>query len=198
MRAGPCMGGIVVAVALTAGAPNVAAQHMLEMRVADTEYRFVDWNYTWEGGAVVDVFYVGVPGSNELNVGGGYAVKLGPLTLTPLAYGVAGKEGGQRGVKIALLASFDRSGWKLVSFAAGYLRVSGEVGDYQVLDTLDLTRTIAARWELGVQSGFFHADGAWNTQVGPLLKLTDRWGAWAASYRFGDENEFRVGRVFLF
>ena len=67
-----------------------------------------------------------------------------------------------------------------------------------MLDTLDATRTFGRHWEAGVQAGFFRTGGAWNTQVGPLLKLNDRLGAWAASYRFGAENEFRVGRVLTF
>ena len=178
--------------------PAATAQNFLEARVADTEYRYVDWNYTFKSGAVVDAFYVGVPGSNEFNLGGGYVFKRGSLTLTPLLYFVVGKEGSQRGVKAALLAAFDKDGWKLLSFVGHYAPISGSVGSYQVLDTLDLTRTIGAHWEVGVQAGFFRAEGAWNTQVGPVVKLNDRLGAWAVSYRFGDEKEFRVGRVLMF
>jgi hypothetical protein len=198
MKSRPLLIGLVFAGALV-GSPAVSAgQHLVEVRLADTKYRFVDWNYTWKGGAVADAFYVGVPGSNELNVGGGFAFKAGPLTLTPLVYAVAGKEGSQRGVKIALLAAFEKDGWKLVSFVGDYICASGSVGSYQVLDTLDVTRTIATRWDVGLQTGFFRVDGAWNTQIGPLLKLNDRRGAWALSYRFGHENELRIGRVITF
>jgi hypothetical protein len=178
--------------------PTAAAQNVVEVRGADTKYRYVDWNYTFANAAVVDVFYVGVPGSNELNVGGGYAFKRGRLVLTPLVYAVFGKEESQRGVKIALLASFEKGGWKLLSFIGDYVPVTGSVHAYQVLDTLDLTRTIGTRWEVGLQAGFFRVDGTWNTQVGPLLKLNDRLGAWAVSYRFGSQSEFRVGRVLTF
>jgi hypothetical protein len=190
---------IAVAVAFVLGnASSAAAQNLLEARLADTEYRYVDWNSTFKNGAVVDAFYIGVPGSNEFNVGGGYVIKQGRLTLTPLLYFVAGKEGSQRGVKAALLAAFEQDGWKLLSFVGHYAPISGSVGSYQVLDTLDLTHTIGAHWEAGVQAGFFHAEGAWNTQIGPVVKLNDRRGAWAVSYRFGDQNEFRVGRVLTF
>jgi hypothetical protein len=94
-------------------AATARAQHMIELRGADTKYRFADWNYTSASGIVADVFYVGVPGSNELNVGGGYAITRGPVVVTPLVYGVIGKEGGQRGVKVALLAtrSISRAAW---------------------------------------------------------------------------------------
>jgi hypothetical protein len=191
------LAGALVAVAALSQS-TAAAQNVVEVRAADTKYRYVDWNYTFAKAAVVDVFYVGVPDSNELNVGGGYAFKRGRLVLTPLLYAVFGKEESQRGVKVALLASFELNGWKLLSFIGHYAPVTGSVRSYQVLDTLDLTRTIGTRWEAGLQAGFFRADEAWNTQVGPLLKLNDRLGAWAISYRFGNENEFRLGRVLTF
>jgi hypothetical protein len=175
-----------------------AAQNMLEFRGADTKYRYVDWNCTFKNALVIDLFYIGVPGSNEFNLGGGYAVKRGPLVLTPLVYAVLGKESSQRGVKVALLASFEKNGWKLLSFFGHYIPASGGVRSYQVLDTLDFTRAIGKRWEAGLQTGFFHAGGAWNPQTGPLVKLNDRHGAWAVSYRFGPQNEFRVGRVLTF
>jgi hypothetical protein len=177
--------------------PRAFGQHVVEVRGADTKYRFADWNYTFPNGPVMDVFYVGVPGSNEVNAGGGYAFKRGGLVVTPLVYGVIGMEGAQSGVKVALLVSVDKAGWKLLSFLGDYLPISGEVESYLVLDTLDFTRAIGKRWELGVQAGFFKTGDAWNPQIGPLVKFNDRLGAWAASYRFGPDNEFRVGRVLV-
>lgn len=191
-------GVALVAVILLGLPPRAGGQTLLEFRGADTKYRYVDCSYTSRQGAVFDAFYVGVPGSNELNLGGGYAITRGHLVLTPLVYAVIGREGGQRGVKIALLASYEHRGWKLLSFVGDYLRVSGAVSSYQVLDTLDVTRTVVGRWEAGIQSGFFHADDAWGPQVGPLVRLNDRLGAWAASYRFGPQREFRVARVLAF
>jgi hypothetical protein len=176
-------------------APIAAGQHVVEVRGADTKYRFADWNYTFRKGPVMDVFYVGVPGSNEVNAGGGYAFKRGGLVVTPLVCGVIGMEGARGGVKVALLISVDKAGWKLLSFLGDYLPISGAVESYLVLDTLDFTRAIGRRWELGVQAGFSKIGDAWNPQIGPLVKFNDRLGAWAASYRFGPNNEFRVGRV---
>jgi len=181
-----------------AGPASAIAQHAVEARGADTKYRYVDWNYTGKNAAVFDAFYVGVPGSNELNVGGGYAVKAGRLVLTPLAYAVIGKEDGQRGVKVAVLAYFERDGWKVLAFLGAYARLAGAVRPYQVLDTLDVTKTLGGRWEAGLQSGFFHSGGTWSPQVGPLVKLNDRHGSWAVSYRFGPQREFRAGRVLAF
>jgi hypothetical protein len=177
---------------------NAAAQHIFEFRGADTKYRYADWNYTFSSGAVTDVFYVGVPGSNEFNLGGGYSIRHGALSVAPLLYFVAGKEGGQRGVKIALLVLYEKEGWKLASFLGHFARLSGEVSNYQVLDTLDVTRVIRGRWEAGLSNGFFHAGGTWNPQIGPLVKHADSCGYWGASYRFGPQREFRVVRVFAF
>lgn len=189
---------LAIAISLLCGATSTSAQWVAELRVADTEYRFLDANYTWKNGLVFDAFYVGVPGSNELNVGGGYPWKRGALTLTPLAYFVAGKEDGQRGIKTALLAAFEKGGWKALAFGGAYFGTAGATDDYQLLDTADFTRVIGGRWEIGVQEGFFRSGGSWNNQVGPLLKLNDARGAWAVSYRFGNEDEFRVGRLFFF
>ena len=187
-----------VLVAISLFSRHAAAQNMFEVRGADSKYRYVDWNYTFHSSAVVDLFYIGVPGSNEFNLGGGYGIKAGKLTLTPLLYAVLGKEGGQRGLKIALLVTLDKDGWKLNSFLAHYAPVSGEVSQYQVLDTLDFSRVLGKRWELGVSTGFFHSGGTWNPQTGPMVKLNDRLGSWAASYRFGPQKEFRFGRIFIF
>ncbi len=190
--------GAVATLAILCGCASAAAQNLAEVRLADSKYRYVDWNYTWGSGAVVDLFYIGVPGSNEFNLGGGYNFKQGPLVVTPLVYAVFGREDSQRGVKIALLVAFEKDAWKLLSFVGAYFPVSGPVTRYQVLDTLDLTRKIGSRWEAGLQSGFFHSGSAWNPQVGPVLKLNDHLGGWAVSYRFGPQKEFRVGRVLIF
>jgi len=178
--------------------PQAFAQHYVEARGADTKYRYFDWNYTFSNAAIIDVFYVGVPGSNELNLGGGYGFKPRPwLTVSPLLYAVIGKEGSQRGVKMAVLIGAEKNEWKLSSFLAHYARASGDVPRYQVMDTLDVTRAVHGRWELGISHGFFHADGYWNPQVGPLVKVSDRLGFWALSYRFGPQREWRLTRVFL-
>jgi hypothetical protein len=198
MRPTTCLVRVLAVMAAVCCSSHAVAQNLAEVRLADTKYRYADWNYTFKSSAVVDLFYVGVPGSNEFNLGGGYAFKRGGLVLTPLLYFVIGKEESQSGVKVALLAAFERRGWKLLSFIGHYEPISGAVGSYQVLDTLDVTRVIAGRFEAGIQAGFFRQDHAWNEQIGPLLKLNDRLGAWAVSYRFGDQNEFRAGRVLTF
>jgi hypothetical protein len=174
------------------------AQHYLEARGANTKYRYFDWNYTFKNPVVVDAFYVGVPGSNEFNFGGGYSFKPKPsLTITPLAYAVVAKEAGQRGIKIALLVMIDKNGWRVNSFIGHFAPISGDIKNYQVLDTLDASKVIFKRYEIGISNGFFHADEKWNPQIGPLFKLNDRLGAWAVSFRFGPQNELRFSRVVL-
>ncbi|MGA2262333.1 MAG: hypothetical protein ABSH28_12965 [Acidobacteriota bacterium] len=174
------------------------AQHYFEVRGANTKYRYFDWNYTFKNSAILDLFYVGVPGSNEANLGGGYGFKpTASLTVAPMAYAVVGKESGQFGVKIALLVMFDQGGWRVNSFWGHFAPISGDVAHYQVLDTLDASKVIHNRWEIGISNGFFHADGKWSPQVGPLFKLNDHLGAWAVSYRFGPQNELRFSRVIL-
>ncbi|MBZ5500101.1 MAG: hypothetical protein LAP85_27210 [Acidobacteriia bacterium] len=188
--------GVVLAFWLAGG--QVQAQHYFEARGANTKYRYADWNYTFHNSAIVDLFYVGVPGSNEFNLGGGYGFKPAQfLTIAPMAYAVIAKEAGQRGVKIALLIMFDKDGWRINSFLGHFVPISGDVAHYQVLDTLDASKVIRRRWEVGISNGFFHADGKWNPQVGPLLKLNDRLGSWSVSYRFGPQNELRFTRVLL-
>jgi len=175
---------------------SAVAQNALEVRGADTKYRFADWSYTFRNSAVLDLFYVGVPGSNEFNLGGGYVIRLRPsLTAIPLLYAALGKEGGQRGIKVAVLVLWERAGWKANAFFGHFEPFSGSVDRYQVLDTLDFTRVIRGPWEMGISSGFFHTDGTWSPLVGPVLRINDRYGAWSISYRFGPQYEFRVGRV---
>ena len=189
----------ILLIALMLAGQQAFAQHYLEVRGASTKYRYFDWNYTFSNSALLDMFYVGVPGSNEFNLGGGYGFKpTASLMIAPMAYAVIGKEAGQRGVKGALLVTFEKDGWKANSFLGHFERLAGGVGDYQVLDTLDISRVARGPVEIGFSSGFFHAGGKWNPQNGPLFKLNDRRGFWYVSMRFGPQNELRFSRTFLF
>lgn len=186
---------LVLVVVWLAGC-QALAQNAVEVRGADSKYRYADWTFPVHKSFMLDLFYVGVPGSNEFNLGGGYGFKpTKSLTIAPLAYAVLGKEDSQRGVKVALLVVLEKAEWKANVFLAHFAPVHGTVSRYQVLDTGDVTRTIHGRWEAGVSAGFFHADTKWNPQVGPLVKLNDHLGAWGLSYRFGPQRELRVTRV---
>jgi hypothetical protein len=188
--------GLMIAMCFNAG--HAPAQNTVEVRGADSRYRYVDWTFSAYKSFMVDLFYVGVPGSNEFNLGGGYGFKPTPaLMIAPLTYAVIGKEGGQRGIKLAVLAVLEKGSWRANAFLAHYAPVHGEVARYQVLDTGDLTRIFIKRWEAGISAGFFHAGSAWNPQIGPLLKRNDRLGAWGLSYRFGPQRELRLTRVLV-
>jgi len=172
------------------------SQHFIELRGSDTKYRYVDWFYSFPNSAVIDLYYNGVPGSNEFSLGGGYGFKASSsLLLYPLIYAALAREGSQRGVKIALLVTFEKDGWKLISYLTHFAPLAGKVPQYQALDTLDVTKTVRGRWEAGVSNGFFHTEGKWNPLVGPVVRRNDRLGFWGVSYRFGPKNEFRVIRV---
>ncbi len=187
---------MVAVLCLVAG--QASAQSTVEVRGADSRYRFADWSLAFGDSAMLDIFYVGTPGSNEFNLGGGYGLKPAKsLMIAPLVYAVIGKEAGQRGVKAAVLLVFEKAQWKGNVFLAHYLPLSGQISRYQVLDSGDFTRGIRSRLEAGISTGFFHAEGKWNPQAGPLVKWNDRFGAWGVSYRFGPQREFRATRVLI-
>jgi hypothetical protein len=185
--------------ALLLCAVPAAAQTVFEGRYGfETEYRFVSLSHTFEAGPYLEALYVGVPGQNELYLGAGYQLRpTQGVALTPVVYGVFGKENDQAGVTLGGLLSVDRGGFKVLAFAGHFFRVEGEVDDYTFVDALDLTRALG-RWELGVSTGMFATGGDSSWIVGPTVKRNDSRGAWAAAARFGDDTEYRVLRVFVF
>lgn len=189
---------MLLVLAMSVPSAHLLAQNLFELRGSDTKYRYADWLCILPNSATIDIFYDGVPGSNEFNFGGGYGIKVRKLTISPLLYFVIGKEASQRGLRMGLLVTLDKNGWKLISYVSHFAPLSGGVPRYQSLDTLDFTRAFGKRWEVGAQNGFFHSLGKWNPQVGPLVKFNDQFGSWAASYRFGPQKELRLIRVFAF
>ena len=188
----------VLQAALVFAAAPAWAQTVVELRASSTHYRFADFSHTFASGAVVDVLYLGADGSDELYAGAGYQWKISKaVVLTPLLYGVAGKQAGERGVVAGAILSVDTGGWKTVGFIGNFFRLAGDVPDYFFLDTLDATRVLG-RWELGVSSGFFRQSGDWNPLVGPVVKRNDSRGSWALSARFGSDTDVRLVRVLTF
>lgn len=174
-----------------------AADCTLELRGSSTQYRYADVLCAWTSNLVLDAYYIGTPGANEVNLGLGYQFKPKPsLTLIPTLYAVGGKENDQRGGKIALILGWDKSDFKASGYLGWYQRLSGNVGNYLVLDTLDITRVASKHWEAGASFGLFKQGGPWNAQYGPVGKFNDKLGYTAVSYRFG-EKELRVSRVFV-
>ena len=176
------------------------AQTVVELRGATTEYRFVDLNRTFESGLFLDLLYLGSETSNELYAGAGWSWKpAAGVTLTPIFYGVAGKEGHERGIALCGSVFVDRAGWRVLGFGGRFLRVSGEVPAYTFLDSLDVTRVLAGKWELGASAGFLRIGGGpWNELIGGTLKFNDKRGATAVAVRGGYTTELRVIRTLVF
>jgi hypothetical protein len=175
------------------------AQSLLELRGATTEYRFVDLNHTFRSGLFLDLVYIGAPGSNELYAGGGWSFRPAPgVTLTPIVYAVGAAENDERGVALAGSVFIDRGGWRVLGFGGRFWRLSGDVPDYEFLDSLDVTRVIAKRWELGVSAGFLHLGEDWNGLIGGTVKLNDRLGTTALAVRGGYRGEARLIRTLTF
>lgn len=185
---------------LLAAAPVAAsAQTVVELRAATTEYRFVDVNHTFASGLLLDLLYLGAPGSNELYAGGGWSFRPAKgVTLTPIVYGVAARENGERGLAVCGSVFVDRGGWRILGFGGRFFRLDGNVPGYDFLDSLDLTRVIAGRWELGVSAGFLRSGGAWNELLGGTLKLNDKRGTTALALRGGHRTELRLIRTLVF
>lgn len=180
-------------------APFADAQTVVELRGSTTEYRFVDLNRTFASGLFLDLLYLGAPGSNELYAGGGWSFKPAQgVTLTPIFYAVAARENDERGIALCANVFVDRSGWRVLGFGGRFLRVSGDVPDYTFLDSLDVTRVIAAKWELGLSAGFLRIGEDWNELIGGTLKLNDKRGATTVAVRGGYTTELRLIRTFVF
>lgn len=188
---------LVALVAMAAGlAAPAAAQTGVELRGSTARYRFVDLNHTFRRGEVVDALYIGVPGQDEFYLGLGYTWKASrTLTITPLLYGVAGAQNGERGLALGASVLWDDAPWKVVAFAGRFVRLSGDVATYDFVDSVDLTRQVVGRWDAGVSSTIYRLDVGWSHQTGPMVRLRDAHGSWALSARFGSDDEVRLVRV---
>ncbi len=189
-----------LATGLATGLPAPAsAQTGIEVRGSTASYRFADVNHTFRNGVMLDALYVGVPGQDEFYAGVGYTWKVARgLTLIPLAYGVAGVQEEERGVVIGAYVLGDAGPWKLIAFAGRFVRISGGVGTYDFVDSVDLTRKVAGRWDAGVSSSIYRQDTGWSHITGPMVRRTDAHGSWALSVRFGYDTEVRLVRILTF
>lgn len=174
------------------------AQNLIELRGANNQYRFADFLHTFKNNAVVDAYYIGVPGANEINLGIGYQFKIRSLTLIPMAYAASVKEGPRVAAKFGLIGGLETGAWKSGFYFAHMLPLQDGYPNYRVLDTLDMTRKLGQRFELGGSLGFFHQEGKWNPQYGPIVKLNDKHGSFIFSFRVGTGIEARLTRVWTF
>ena len=189
--------GLGLVVALLPAAAH--SQTVVELRGSTTRYRFVDLNHTFTRGLFLDLLYLGAPGSNELYAGGGWSFKPAQgVTLTPIVYAVGAHENDERGLALCASLFVDRGGWRVLGFGGRFLRASGDVPDYTFLDSLDVTRVIAGKWELGVSAGFLRIGDDWNELIGGTLKRNDKRGATALAVRGGYKTELRLIRTLVF
>ena len=173
----------------------------VELRAAgygDGLYRFAEYSRYFSNGPMVDLVYIGVPGQNELYAGVGYSLKVTPtLTATPLLYGVAGMENGQRGGAVALLVTGTVDRWSISSYLGHFEPFAGTVPRYLFLDSLDVSRKLG-RYEVGASTGLLHSAGDWSWLAGPVLIRNDARGGWRLALRGGSAFEVRLSRTLSF
>lgn len=202
------------------GAEEHKQETLAEFRGSTIRYRYAAFTHVFERGIgdlklVSDNYYLGDKELDEANIGLGLRWKpRHSLTLIPVAYGVLGSrrqsghdhkrpDGRERqlGFKHALLGAYEAERWKADWYLAHFLRLGGKVPNFLILDSGDFRRVFNKTWEAGVSAGFVRAEGAWNPEIGPVVRRNDQSGFWSVSYRFGGSrfgNEFRVNRAFLF
>lgn len=170
------------------------ADDLVELRSANRgEYRYADWSHNGKKWAT-DLYYIGVPGNNEVSACIGYQLKI----VTPYACATAAKENKELGVKAAASIVWEKKAWKADAYLAYFKPLRGTTKAYATADAANLTRTLGKGWDVGISAGFFRQDGKWNPLAGPLVRKNDRLGFWALSYRLGPQSELRLNRVFLF
>jgi hypothetical protein len=185
----------------TALAQPAAPPNYVELRAGSSDgsfYRYAEFSRPLSGALVFDAVYLGVPGQNELYVGAGYQLKATPtLTVTPLVYGVAGKENGQRGLALGTFVLGTVGDWSVYTFVGYFEPLAGDVSRYLFVDTLDIARKLG-RWEVGLSAGAFVTAGDCACVAGPVLVRNDALGSWRASLRGGSAFEARLVRTFAF
>ena len=187
--------------AILAGVPRPVSadpETEIEMRVASTEYRFIDLSRSYENGLVLDALYTGEPGMDEIHLGMGYDVSSSERSsVVPIVYAGFGRQYGERGATLGALIYVEREKARFQCFLGHFFPVRGEVSAYTFVDTLDLTRVVRS-FEIGASASAYRYEGEIVRVIGPVFKWNDRQGTWAASARFGDASEFRVVRSLSF
>lgn len=187
-----------IVLAATSRPVRAEAETELEMRVASTEYRFVDLNRSFDSGLVFDALYTGEPGMDEVHVGLGYDLSSSERSsMIPIVYAGFGRQYGERGATLGALIYVERDKTRFQTFFGHFFPIRGEVSAYTFVDNLDWTRVIRS-FEIGASASAYEYEGEIIKVVGPVFKWNDRQGIWAASARFGDDSELRVVRSLAF
>ncbi len=191
---------------LFACAGLLQAEDVLEFRAATSQYGFGDWMRIYKNKISTDLYYVRVPGNNEFNACGGYALpKFSGISITPFACATVAKEDREFGLKFPVSVVFQTGTFKADIYYGHFVPLRGDVSAYDILDSGNFTRSFGQiigdgvwRWETGISTNFFHQDGAWNPLIGPLLRRNDKYGFWAVSLLSVTSTELRFSRVITF
>ncbi|OGE77826.1 MAG: hypothetical protein A2751_02140 [Candidatus Doudnabacteria bacterium RIFCSPHIGHO2_01_FULL_46_14] len=186
----------MIVVMIIASKCDAHGQGLAEIRGTNTKYRYIDAAYSFKNNIMLDGFYLGVPGENQIHAGAGYNIKPSEhFTITPAVYMTRSKEG-ETGIKAALLVNGSLGRWKTNAFLGKHKSLKS-LPSYTFLDALELARSVK-QFEIGVSTGFVHMERNWNPLVGPVVKFNDKSGAWSLSVRSGSETEIRLTRTFNF
>ncbi len=173
------------------------SQDFFEVRGTQDKYRYVDWAHTFSNKVTSDLYYIGTPGYNEIAACAGYALPTTKgLSIIPFVCGATAKEDSVKAVKFATAFYWEKKSWKADAYYAHLKSFHSHSQNYHVLDAGNLTYSITKKCEVGISTGFFHQDGKWNPQYGPLVRRNDAFGYWGVSLRTGSTNELRVIRTF--
>lgn len=163
----------LAAAAVLAALPHPAraeAETEIEMRVASTEYRFVDLSRSFESGLVFDVLYTGEPGMDEGLMGLGFDFSSSDrASLIPIAYAVAGRQYGERGATLGMLIYVEGSSTRFRCFLGHYFPIRGEVEAYSFVDTLEWTGVIKKRFEIGLSAAAYQIENVYEESVPAVL-----------------------------
>lgn len=183
-------------------ADQAAAQEYVELRSAVSRagavYRYLGYNRVFHNKVTLDAYYIGVPGQDELYLGLGYQLQATKsLTVTPLFYGVIGKERAERGLAMGAVVNGSVKALNVSGYVCHFEPMGGSVARYTFLDSLDISKKVK-QWEIGGSTGFVHADGNWNPLVGPVIIRSDERGSWKVHVRGGSTFEARLTRTLTF
>ncbi len=197
------MKGILLIAFMVFSAVTASAQEdFVEVRAGITRegvtYRYFDYSHTFKNDIAIDMAVYNEPGSSEAWVGIGKYIKKGNFTTLVAGYLVAGTAQNELGVGLVNYGVLKSKKINLEYTVTGFIPVRGGVHKYLTIDTLDVTKSVSKRVDVGVSTGAFFIDKESNLIAGPVVKINDKYGTTSFSLRGGAYTEFRIGRTFTF
>lgn len=141
----------------------------IEMRVASTEYRFIDLSRSFDSGVVLNVVYTGEPGLDEGLLGLGFDLSSSDhASVIPIVYAVAGRQYGERGATLGMLVYLEGRASRFQCFLGHYFPKRGEIEAYSFVDTLEWTGVIR-RFEMGLSAAAYQVENVDERPAPPVL-----------------------------